>query len=151
MNVKDLRVKIIKTLPYKSWIDSEFNTSLQHTEHTFTAPKICQCNTKNPSVQHTPQFNTQNPSSVLTWGVCWTEGFLVLNWLLCWTEAFLCWIDGFWGLERSGPFVLNWGGVKLGGPLNEGLTFRSGRTQPGNLRDRAGGHRMPFSGSSRSD
>ena len=73
---------------------------------------------------------------VLNWrffncGVWWTEGFLmlncrvcwtktcvelsdVLNWGMCWTEGcvelmvFRFWTDGFWGLKRSNPFVLNW-------------------------------------------
>ena len=31
--------------------------SVQHTDHTFSASKIRELKTKNPSVQHTPQFN----------------------------------------------------------------------------------------------
>ena len=42
------------------------------------------------------------------WGICWIERFLVLNWGLCWTQGFFCWIEGFWRLKKSGPFVLTW-------------------------------------------
>ena len=31
-------------------------------DHSFSAPKIPQFHTTNPSVQHTPQFHTENPS-----------------------------------------------------------------------------------------
>ena len=41
----------------------QFNTSVQHKDHTFSAPKIRQLNTKNPSAQHFPQFNTSLSST----------------------------------------------------------------------------------------
>ena len=49
----------------------QFNTLVPHKDHTFSAPKILQFHTKNPSVQHqnplsstpkTPRFHTENPS-----------------------------------------------------------------------------------------
>ena len=47
----------------------QFNTSVQHQDHTFSAPKVPQFHTKNPSVPpppsstpKTPQFNTKTPS-----------------------------------------------------------------------------------------
>ena len=103
--------------------------SVQHKDHTFSAPKIPQLNTKNasfkhllsstpiqtitpfrsphPSVQHTPQLNTKTLHlNTLKVFWCWTEGG-VWNWEVCWPEGFS---------------VLNWeGGVELGGVLNWGM------------------------------
>ena len=88
--------------------------------HSFSASKIPQFNTENPSDQHTPHFHTPSvlhtpqfhtplgstpPSDffkvilgVILW--CWTEGFLVLKWGILGAEKVwsLCGID-----------VLNWG------------------------------------------
>ena len=49
----------------------QFNTSVPHKDHTFSAPKIPQFNTKNLSVTN------QKPEGLLVWnwGVCGTEGF----------------------------------------------------------------------------
>ena len=75
----------------------QFNTSVPNKYNTFSA-------TKNPSVQHTPQFNAKNPlvqhqkalSSTPKFFDfrCWTEGFLMRNW-------------GAFGVELRS--VLNWG------------------------------------------
>ena len=54
------RVPQFDTLP-------QFNTSVPHKDHTFSAPKIPQFNSKNPSVQHPPLFHTpsvQHPKSL---------------------------------------------------------------------------------------
>ena len=76
------------------------------------------------SVQHRPQFNTAlssthrsvpQPLSSTHWGV-WTEGSVKLR-------GFSCWTDGFWGLKRSGLFVLNWGDVELRGPFWSGYPW----------------------------
>ena len=104
--------------------------------HSFSAPKIPQFNTKNPSVQHTLQFNTKKPSVQHRKKLCWTEGFLVLNSGMCWTEGFSvltagffvvnsgvfwCWTQGFRWLKRCGPCVelMCWteGGVELRGTV----------------------------------
>ena len=98
---------------------SQFNTSVPHKEHTFSAPKIPQFNTpqfNTPSVQHPlsstspsiphplsstpPQFKTSLRSTLPSAGLyraifC---RFFVLNWGRCWTEACV-------ELRR----VLNWG------------------------------------------
>ena len=55
--------------------------SVQQSVHTFSAPKIHQFNTKDPSVQHTSQLNTflslTHPSVQHT--LTFNKGFLVLN------------------------------------------------------------------------
>ena len=82
--------------------------------HSFSAPKIPQFNTenpsdshrkaqfhtKNPSVPHIPHFHTKNPSvhhtpqtkTVLNWGVFGVE-----------LRGYWCWTEGFWELKRCGP------------------------------------------------
>ena len=121
----------------------QFHTKNLPVRHT------SQFHTKIPSVPHIPQFYTKNPSVphtpsvflcwtggflMLNLGVCWTEGFLVLNWgvFYCWPQGFWCgteeclelrgfWCgtEGFWGLKRSGPFVLNWYVELRGTPKSE--------------------------------
>ena len=118
---------------YKVWAPQ--SKPNQHSDHTFSALKIRQFNTKNPSgfwCWHERCFELKG-----FW--CWTDGFLmlnsgVLNWRVCWTEgcvelkifgveltAFWCWTDGrvelrlffvlnwrILGLKKSDHFVLNW-------------------------------------------
>ena len=69
--------KVLITIVFRWWLertpqfhtDPQFNTSVQHKDHIFSAPEIPHFNTKNlsvqtpfssphPWVQHTPQFNT---------------------------------------------------------------------------------------------
>ena len=102
-------------------------------DHTFSAPKIPQFHTKNPSVQHkslsstpktpqfhplsstskTPQFNThpsvqhQKPLS----STPKTSQFKTSVKLRCVElRGFRCGTEGIWGLKRSSPFVLSWQG-----------------------------------------
>ena len=89
----------------------------------FSAPKVPQFHTENPSVQHNPLSSTHPPQfhppqrkktlklayielfCVEMRGFwCGTEGFSVLNWRV------LVWNWGILGLKRSCPFVWNWGG-----------------------------------------
>ena len=96
----------------------QFNTSVPHKKHTFSAPKMPQFNTKNRTVQHQnllsfiskiPQFQTN--LLVRNWGVFGIEQRSVLNWgvfcvelrnfgglkgvaLLCWTDVHMCWTEG---------------------------------------------------------
>ena len=103
----------------------QFNTSVPLMDHTFSAPKIPQFHTKNPSVPHqkplsstrkppqfhtknpsvpSPQFHTKNPSvqysfslrDVWNW-VVFSEAFFVLNWGILGVElrGFWCWTEGF--------------------------------------------------------
>ena len=80
---------------------SSFTASVEHNDHTFSAPKIPQFNASITSTPKTPQFNTflgstpETPQfrSVLRGFWCWTEALLVLKWgvygveLICWTEG----------------------------------------------------------------
>ena len=52
----------IKKVTLSSTQTTQFNTLVQHKDHTFSAQKIPKFNTKNPSVPHTSQFKTENPS-----------------------------------------------------------------------------------------
>ena len=45
---------------------TQFHTSVPHKDHTFSAPKIPQLNTKNPSVQHS--FFNVELRRVWNWG-----------------------------------------------------------------------------------
>ena len=50
----------------------QFHTSVPHKNHTFSAPKIPQVNTKNPSVQHqNPSVSHQKPLSSTPKDVFW--------------------------------------------------------------------------------
>ena len=50
-------------VPLSSTQTPQFDTSVLHKDHTFSAPKIPQFNTEKPSVQHRkPLSSTQNPS-----------------------------------------------------------------------------------------
>ena len=61
--------------------------------------------------------------------MCWTEGFLVWNWGVCGTEGFL-------GLKKNGPFVLNrsvelravwyWGGPLKNEDFKNGVNYGYG-------------------------
>ena len=113
------RFKIFKK-GLKIYCPPLFHMPLSSTQkgHSFSVPKICQFNTKNPSsihssVQYTLQLNTKNSSGPWTAGflmlnsrffvvelsrvlksvVGWTEGFLVLNFGAekVWL---LCWTEG---------------------------------------------------------
>ena len=80
-----------------------FNTSVQHKDHPFSAPKSVS------STREMRQFNTKNPQSntlvsstqklFLTVFLCWTDGFCVMNWRVYWA--------GFFVLKWR-FFVLNW-------------------------------------------
>ena len=92
----------------------QFNASVPHKDHTFSAPKISHSSIKNLSVHHqNPSVPHGKPLSSIhplvgNWVVCWTEGFLAWNWEVCetekcvelrgfryGTEVFLVWIEGF--------------------------------------------------------
>ena len=116
----------------------QFHTPLSSTQkdHSFSALKIPQYHTKNPSVPHAPQFHTRNPS-VLTKKNCkaclyyisYIELFCVeLRGFRCGTEeGVLNW--GVFGVVLrdfgswkgvallSGTDVLNWGGCGTEGDL----------------------------------
>ena len=130
-----LLYSIIEYPSVPHWLP-QFNSSVQHKDHTFSVPRMSQFNTKNrsvqhppqfhtPSVQHTPQFNTINPSfqhtHVLNWGGCrtegcvelrgfryWTEVVFVFNGGMLWTEGFLVLNRGILEAEKEWLFVLNW-------------------------------------------
>ena len=95
----------------------QFNTSVSHKDHTFSAPKISRFHTKNLSVQHIPTFHTKNSSvphlPQSTPGQCvelrgflcgmrdvWNWGVFVWIWESFWTEGFFC-------VELR--FVVSWG------------------------------------------
>ena len=110
------------------WSTPQFDKSVQHQDHSFSAPKIRQFNTSNASVQRTRQFSTKNrqfntEKSVIPthWRFLWFELtlfcveliFFVSNWrFLCvkltgvskW--PFLCGTDWFWG--GKGMALLCW-------------------------------------------
>ena len=96
-------------------LNSKQTPSVQHKDHTFSAPKIPQFNKpeklsgRTERVSWTGGFWCGTEGFlVCNWGMCWTDGFMVWNWGVCWTEGFLVWKWGIWGLKRSGPFVLSW-------------------------------------------
>ena len=97
----DLRIFISAHWDFGSkFLSSTQTSSVQQKNFTFSAPKVRHFETKNPSVQQTPQFNTSS-FLVLNWGMCLTERFLMSNWR-------------FFGVELRdvlnwGLFVLNWG------------------------------------------
>ena len=122
MNVKDLRVKIIKTLPYAELTRSSThhfntpNTPLQHPKSVSATPK-------------TLQFNTLLSSTPKTLQVCWPEVCVELKGFWYWTDccvelrlfcveltdfggwkgvALLCWTEGVW----------NWGDLWTRGWLS---------------------------------
>ena len=119
------------------WGTPQFDTSVQHQDQSFSAPKICQFNTSNAFIQQTRQFSTKNrhfntknvslAHKILQFNtknleLLWLELTGVFNWRsfvlnwrffelngrICWTDALLCRTKGFWGRKKSGPFVLNW-------------------------------------------
>ena len=117
-NIKVIRIEY-PSVPHRP---PQFNTSFPHKDHTFSAPKTSQFNTKihqfhskNPlsftpktpqfrpalsSTQKTPQFNT-----VFVWG---TEGSLVWNWRFFGVR--LRDSGGWKGVALlCGTDVLNWG------------------------------------------
>ena len=121
------RSDLSSNISFRVLLSSTQTPSVQHKDHTFSAPEIPQFNTKNPSVQHekplsstpknvqfhiplistpkNPQFNTSLSlyRAFLSVFLCWTERFLMWSWWLCGTE-------GFFGLELWGR--LNWGAEK---------------------------------------
>ena len=110
----------------------QFNTSVPHKDHTFSAPKNPQFNTKNPSVQHqnpwvphqkllsstpkslsstpkTPQFNTKSIGSTPKAPQFHLPltAFLVWNWGVFGVEP-----RGFW-CGTEGCLLWNWGILEL--------------------------------------
>ena len=106
-------------VPLSSTHPSVQNISSTQKGLSFSAPRICQFNTKKASVQRTRYFNTKNRHKiafVFKWRFLNIELNGVLNWcFLCWTDGYVelthltCWTDGFRGLKRIGPCVeLRW-------------------------------------------
>ena len=117
---------------------AQFNTSVLHKDHTFSAPKIPQFNTKSPSVPHQKPLSSPHPSvphqkplysthlsvphrlyrAIGFW--CETEGFLVWNWEVFSTEGFRVWNWRILWAEKEWPFcvelVLNGRGCGTEGP-----------------------------------
>ena len=91
----------------------QFITSVPHKDHTSSAPKIPQFNTKNPSVPPPPQFHIKNPSVQHTPQLCFclrsfwcgTEGKVELRDFGCWRGVVLVWNRC---VEVRGS-VWNWG------------------------------------------
>ena len=114
-----------------SWIIFQYNR-FNTRAAPFHHPKFVSSTQKtvtstHPSVELNPQFHTLRVMQLMFCieHVC-VELTGVLNWrFLLWTNGcveltlFLCSTDGFCGLKRSGPFVLNWC-VHLTGVLNRG-------------------------------
>ena len=99
-----------------------------HKDHTFSAPKIFQFTTRNPSVQHLNQCVELRGFWCGTEGCvevkdCWcgTERYVELRGMLNW--GFFVWNWGILGLKRSGAFVSNWC-VELRGCETEGTPWR---------------------------
>ena len=107
---------------YKLRSTPQFHTSVQLEDHTFSAPKIPQFNTKGPLLfsLRIPQFHTKNPSfyiELLNSYFC--QFFCVeLRSFCCWTEGrvelrgFWGWTDGcveLRGCETEGFLMWNWG------------------------------------------
>ena len=75
---------------YKRASIPQFNTSVQHKDHTFSVAKIRQFNIQKVLVQHTRQLNTKKPSvqhqeASVQHQKNWTDSFYVLNWRI-WVE-----------------------------------------------------------------
>ena len=120
--------RIFRFTPVVDLSTPQFHTdpSVQHKDYTFSATKISQFNTKNPTVQHEkflssivkPLSSTQFFYIELRDFRCWSEGFSALNWaLLNWRVlsvelrdfggwngvALLCWTDV---LKWEGPYFM---------------------------------------------
>ena len=80
-------IYIIYRVPLSS-TQTHFNTSDQHKDHIFSANKIPQFNTNNPSVQHR---RPKNFGMELRDFWCWNDVFLVWNWGVCWYDGLLVW------------------------------------------------------------
>ena len=113
--------------------------SVQHKRATLKTPQFNNpLSSTHPAVPHPPHFNTprhDHPLSsiskslqfnrltffgvemrgVSNWGGCWTERGVELRGLL--NRWFFCWTEGYWGLKRSGPCMLNWKGCETQGDL----------------------------------
>ena len=109
MNTKGLLAKGIKPEDNEHYLSGwcllgtpQTDTSVQHQEQSFSAPKIRQINisTQKTSVQHIKSFSSTQQTSVQH-----TDAFYDLKWRVCLTDAFLWWTDVFW-VELTG--VLNW-------------------------------------------
>ena len=85
----------------------QFNISVQHKEHTFSATEIRQFNNKSSSIQHQiPQFHTKNPSVQHEKPLSFTHSSVlhqkslrsthILSFFCVELRGFWCWTEGFW-------------------------------------------------------
>ena len=70
---------LFHTLKYNRVSRITTQTSVQHKDHSFSAPKIRHLNNKNPSIQHIPFSSTRKTFR------CRTEGCIGLKCFWCWT------------------------------------------------------------------